>query len=353
MKRKIVITVLLIIGLSVLFVASKSIEFLTSAPSSEHKEVIFEISNGLAFHHIAHELEARGLVTNALKLGLFAKITGQATHVKVGEYQLFTDMRPAEVLKTITSGKSIAYALVVPEGYNIFEIREALNNIWAGRGDQFLKTVTDPKFIHELTGSKMTSLEGYLFPDTYSLTKFTSVETLARRMYDKFQEAIKEVSQNPKVKLPLDEQVIMASMIEKETGAPEERPMIASVFHNRRHKKMRLQSDPTIIYGMTIEAGGLIPKNITRKDITHPTPFNTYTVADLPAGPIANPGREALRAALNPIDSNYLFFVSRNDGTHLFSESLEKHNKAVAKFQLDPKQREGKSWRDLEKRRNQ
>lgn len=353
MKKSLVTIFLLLIGLSGAIGAFLAIAFLTKSPSSEHKEVIFEIPNGVAFHHIAHELESRGLVTSGLKMGLFAKFTGQATHVKVGEYQLFTDMRPTEVLQILCSGKSIAHTLVVPEGHNIFEIRDSLNELWPGRGDEFLKTVTNPAFVHELTGTDMVSLEGYLFPDTYSITKFTTVETLARRMYDKFLETIKETNQNAKIKLPLNDQVILASMIEKETGAPEERPMISSVFYNRRLKKMRLQSDPTTIYGMTVESHGVIPTNITRADLTHSTPYNTYTVPDLPIGAISNPGRESLQAALNPIDSNYLFFVSRNDGTHVFSDSLENHNKAVAKFQLDPRAREGKSWRDLEKRRAQ
>ena len=343
--------ILVLIGLSGAVAAFMVIAFLTSAPSAQHKETIFEIPNGVAFHHIAHELESRGLVTSALKMGLFAKFTGQATHVKVGEYLLYQDMTPTEILQILTSGKSIAYTLVVPEGQNIYEIRDSLNRLWPARGEEFLKVVTNSTFIRELTGMNMISLEGYLFPDTYSITKYTAVETLARRMYDKFQETIKETNQNPKVKMPLGEQVIMASIIEKETGAPEERPMISSVFHNRRHKKMRLQSDPTIIYGMIIESRGVIPANITRSDITHPTPFNTYTVADLPMGAISNPGKDALRAALNPIDSSYLFFVSRNNGTHVFSESLENHNKAVTKFQLDAKEREGKSWRDLKKSR--
>jgi UPF0755 protein len=139
--------------------------------------------------------------------------------------------------------------------------------------------------------------------------------------------------------------VTLASMIEKETGAPQERPMISSVFHNRLRKKMRLQSDPTTIYGMWETYAG----NIHRSDLLTPTPYNTYTVPGLPLGPIGNPGREALQAALNPSESNYIFFVSHNDGTHEFTSSLQDHNAAVRTFQMDPNARKGKSWRDLKK----
>jgi UPF0755 protein len=139
--------------------------------------------------------------------------------------------------------------------------------------------------------------------------------------------------------------VTLASMIEKETGAPEERPIISSVFFNRLRKKMRLQSDPTTIYGIWESYTG----NIHRQDLLNPTPYNTYTVPALPIGPIGNPGMLALEAALNPSRSEYLYFVSKNEGRHSFSRTLQEHNSAVRKFQLDPKAREGKSWRDLGK----
>jgi UPF0755 protein len=137
-------------------------------------------------------------------------------------------------------------------------------------------------------------------------------------------------------------------MVEKETGAPDERPMIAAIFYNRLHKNMRLQSDPTIIYGIWAETGSY-KMNITKDDITRPTRYNTYTVPKLPWGPIANPGREALAAVLNPAHNDFVYFVSRNDGTHVFTRTYEEHLRAVKSFQLDPTARQGKSWRDLKK----
>ena len=138
----------------------------------------------------------------------------------------------------------------------------------------------------------------------------------------------------------------LASIVEKETGAPEERPLVASVFHNRLRKGMLLQTDPTIIYGKAKETGKIV-LNITRADLTRYTPYNTYVIKGLPPGPIANPGKAALQAVVHPAQSDYLYFVSKNDGTHQFSTDLAAHNAAVRKFQLDPKAREGKSWRDL------
>jgi UPF0755 protein len=143
--------------------------------------------------------------------------------------------------------------------------------------------------------------------------------------------------------------ITLASVVEKETGAPEERPVIASVFHNRLKKGMRLQSDPTILYGMLMKTG-VMTKNIRKKDILAQTPYNTYTVRALPIGPIANPGKEAIKAVLNPGNTDFLYFVSRNDGTHVFSKTYEDHNKAVKAYQLNHRARKGKSWRDLKKR---
>ena len=139
-------------------------------------------------------------------------------------------------------------------------------------------------------------------------------------------------------------------MIEKETGAPEERPLISSVFHNRIKKGMKLQSDPTILYGI-FDRTGVYPKNIRKKDILEKTRYNTYSVPGLPYGPIANPGLESLKAAVNPVVSDKYYFVSRNDGTHVFSATLKQHNLAVNKFQRNRKARQGKSWRDLKKKK--
>jgi len=348
--RKFLTLFFIVAGIGGAYVAWQAISFLNSSPHAEHQEIVFEIPNGKAFKFVARDLETRGIITSAFKFRILAKLTGEAGRVKVGEYQLFTDMKPAEILGILNSGKSIAYALVVPEGQNIYDIKDSLNKLWPGRGDEFLKIVTDSARVQKWTGYRLRSLEGFLYPETYSITKYTSNETIARQMFDKFQVMLKIANENAKLRMSPRDQVILASVIEKETGKPEDRPLISSVFHNRLAQKVRLQSDPTILYGMLVENNGVTPTNIRKDDIAHNTPYNTYTVPGLPIGPIANPGLDSLRAAVNPAGTKYMFFVSRNDGTSSFAETLQQHNKAVTKFQVNPKARAGKSWRDLKKK---
>ncbi len=317
--------------------------------SSNHEKVVFEVPYNTGLHFVARQLEDQGLISDAKEFIWLVKLTGNTARLKVGEYALYKDMSPHQILNILTSGESIRHALVVPEGSNIFDIRDSLNRMWPHRGDEFLKFVTDAKKAKEITGQQMNSLEGYLFPDTYLITKFTPVSAIVRMMYNRFEEAIRSADQGATVKMSVREQVTLASIIEKETGAPNERALISSVFHNRLKKGMRLQSDPTIIYGMWLESGTR-PVNIRRSDISRPTAYNTYVIHALPPGPIANPGKDALWAAVHPAETRYLYFVSRNDGTHVFSENFAQHLRAVQKYQLNPRAREGKSWRDLSKK---
>ncbi len=317
--------------------------------SSRHEKIVFEVPYNTSLHEVATLLAAQGLISSSREFVWYVKLTGSAARIKMGEYALYKDMTPSEILKILTTGESIRYSLVVPEGSNIFDIRDSLNRMWPHRGDEFFKYVTSPGKIRALTGHGMPSLEGYLFPDTYLITKFTPIGALVRMMYRKFQNAIVQADKEPTVKMSLHDQVVLASIIEKETGAPFERPLISSVFHNRLEKGMRLQSDPTIIYGMWLNTG-VRPVNIRKSDIRRPTPYNTYVIHALPPGPIANPGVAALWAAVHPAATHYLYFVSRNDGTHVFSKNFKEHLRAVRKYQLDPRAREGKSWRDLSKK---
>ena len=197
-------------------------------------------------------------------------------------------------------------------------------------------------------GMSMKTLEGFLYPDTYHFNKTMTSEDMIHQMVHHANQMWSKADQSTAETLGMSRfQIItLASIIEKETGAPNERPMISSVFHNRLRKKMKLQSDPTTIYGMWDRYRGKIHKS----DLQEANPYNTYSVYGLPQGPIGNPGRDAITAALNPVNTDFLFFVSHNDGTHEFSRSLDDHNRAVRKFQLDPKAREGKSWRDLQKK---
>lgn len=331
-------------------VAFLAYQFTSSRPSDLAQDVVYEVTPGKGFATIASELEQKGLVKNAMFFNIYARFKGDRSRIKVGEYLLRTNMTPPEVLATIVSGKSIARSFTVSEGLSTYEIADLYERQGFGTAASFLALTRDPQLIQSLLGEKVPSLEGYLFPETYMLTKYTDTKTLISNMVKRFLYVYNEVLPQAEITWMTRNQVVtLASIIEKETGAPEERPLISSVFHNRLAKKMRLQTDPTVIYGKAEQLGRIVI-NITRQDLQTPTPYNTYVIFGLPPGPIANPGREALLAAVNPAESAYLFFVSQNDGTHVFSEDYQGHKKAVQKFQLDRKAREGKSWRDLQKR---
>lgn len=324
--------------------------FKSKAPSDISQEVVYEVAPGKSFNSIAADLENKGLITNANFFSLYARFIGERSKLKVGEYLLKTDMRPDDILAVITSGKSIARGFTVSEGLSIYEIADLYQKDGFGTAAEFLKWVRDPALIKSLLGENYGSLEGYLFPETYMLTKFTDTKTLISNMVRRFLYVYNEVIPQSKILgLNRHEIVTLASIVEKETGAPEERTLISSVFHNRLQKRMRLQTDPTVIYGKA-ETLGKIVINITKNDLLTPTRYNTYTISGLPPGPIANPGKEALLAAVTPAQSEYLFFVSRNDGTHIFSVDYKGHESAVKSFQLNRKAREGKSWRDLKKK---
>jgi UPF0755 protein len=317
------------------------------------EEVVFEVRQGQGFVKIVKELEQKNLIQNAQIFSLYAKIKGEAGKMKVGEYALRGDMYPSEVLAVINSGKSIGRTFTIPEGMSIYEISELWEHDGFGSKSEFMNIVRDRKLIQTLLGEEHESLEGYLFPETYKITKYTESKQVVTTMVKKFMEVwaeieplVRESGQNSN--LSRHQIVTLASIVEKETGAPEERPLISSVFHNRLRKGMLLQTDPTVIYGKAEKLGKIIA-NIKREDLTTPTRYNTYTIRGLPPGPIANPSREALIASIKPAESEYLFFVSKNEGRHTFSKDYRAHLAAVKKFQLDPKAREGKSWRHMEK----
>lgn len=346
--RYLLASVLLMISGLVLWVFWEAMHFLTAPIQAEHNanEIIFEVKPGEGFYKIAERLEKEKIVTSAFHFKILAKISGQAGSLRVGEYAIARDFRPIEVLTTLASGKSIERKITFPEGTNIFEMANLLQERGLGTRQEFLSLVQDPILVKKHLGEPLSSLEGYLYPETYSYTKYTPLAKLVEVMVERFKDVYKTIEAENKAGWSRHQIVTMASVIEKETGAPEERPQISSVFHNRLKKGMRLQSDPTILYGLLMQ-NGTMSGNIKREDILHPTPYNTYTVNGLPAGPIANPGIEALKAVVSPLNSNFFFFVSKNDGTHYFSSTLAEHNAAVKKFQLNREAREGKSWRDL------
>jgi UPF0755 protein len=322
-------------------------EFSRTRPSESEQEVIYEVVSGKAFNTIAKDLESKGLVRNANFFSWYAKITGQRSKIKVGEYLFKTNMLPDEVLHVLISGKSIARTFTVSEGLSIYEIAERFETEEFGKAADFMKLVHDKELIQSLLGENVESLEGYLFPETYMMTKYTDAKGLITNMVKRFLVVYNQVLPLSQIQgLDRNQIVTLASIVEKETGAPEERPLIASIFHNRLAKKMKLQTDPTIIYGKAEKLKKIVV-NITHADLLEPTRYNTYVIDGLPPTPICNPGKEALLATVKPAHSNYFYFVSKNDGTHVFSEEYKDHQKAVHDFQVNAKAREGHSWREL------
>ncbi|MFN8846348.1 MAG: endolytic transglycosylase MltG [Bdellovibrionales bacterium] len=326
-------------------------QFLFQGAESKPREVIFELRSGRPFNQVAHELKALGVIKNSEAFILYARWTRSIPKVKAGEYKFVTTMTPIEVMRVLKSGVSIRHSFTVPEGFSSFEIAELMEQKGFGKKEEIIKLIFNPQFVARVLGWPASSLEGYLYPNSYQFTRYTKVEKILEFMVQEFKKNFKQLSPPFPYNWNEHQVVTLASIIEKETGAPQERPLISSVFHNRLNKKMRLQTDPTIIYAKALISGKIII-DIKKADLNWDHPYNTYRRAGLPPGPIANPGLESLKAAVDPAESDYLFFVSQNDGTHVFSENYRDHNQAVQDFQKNRKARQGKSWRDLNKQNN-
>ena len=275
-------------------------------------------------------LHREGIIRSPFKFRLFARLYHYDRRLKAGEYSLNPSMTPLEILAMLEKGLVKLHRLTVPEGLTIGQIADLISR--AGlRGDQdFINRATDPE-VSRRHGIAAPTLEGYLFPETYFFPKAATPDEIIAHMLQRFRSHFPSQWENRAAELGMSvhEAVTLASIIEKETADPSERPLISSVFHNRLKRGMRLETDPTVIYGTKHFNG-----NLTRKHLETPHPYNTYLNRGLPPGPIANPGKEALEAALYPARTDYLFFVSKNNGTHHFSTSLSDHNRAVQRYQL-------------------
>ncbi len=301
--------------------------FLVSPAGIEKTEEIFVVKKGRGLRTIAAQLEERGLIKGKNLFMLWAYVRGGARDIKAGEYSFNRSMAPVKILHMLTSGEVKTYSFTIPEGLTAEQIADLLEmrNLVNKRDFVYLVHNKDLVASYDVDGK---SLEGYLFPDTYVISRDMGARGLIDLMVDRFWEVFNSLVGDKKPAMPVKDIVTLASIVEKETGLAEERPVIASVFLNRLKKRMRLESDPTVIYGLEDFSGDL-----KRKDLRAPSPYNTYLHRGLPPGPIANPGREALNAVINPAETDYLYFVSKNDGSHHFSSTLKEHNRAVYKYQ--------------------
>jgi len=316
-------------------------------PSIE-KTISIEVLPKMTPNQVFQILENENVIKNRKLISLVAKVERLGSLIKAGEYDISSQMTTAQLFAILQTGKVKGRMITIPEGYNIFEIASIFERENLMSKKEFLAYVTNPSIVEALLSEQRSSLEGYLFPDSYQVTKATKGSDLISKMVKTFLERYQEFEAQQKALGWSRHQVItLASIIEKETGAPWERPLIARVFHNRLKKRMKLQTDPTVLYAKALDTGEYEIK-ISRSDLSRPHPYNTYYIAALPPGPIANPGIESIRSVFNPDpQSRALYFVSRNDGTHVFSETFEQHNDAVTAYQKNPKARDGRSWREL------
>lgn len=302
---------------------------ITPAPRVGVSEVIVNIPKGASVKKIVTLLDEAGLVKEDVRFLILAKLSGTAGKLKAGEFSLPTGLTPRELLSALVQARPVHHSFTLPEGWNAREMGGYFEKKGWFTADTYLSLVYEQSFITSLGMDPLTSLEGYLFPDTYLLTRdLISAENVIRLQVKRFSEVWGELVADLDRQPERGKTVILASMVEKETGAGGERGLIAGVFFNRLQKGMRLQSDPTVVYGLADFDG-----KITKSLLKNPTPYNTYVIKGLPAGPIANPGKAALHAVILPTESPYLYFVSKNDGSHHFSRNLKEHNRAVRKYQ--------------------
>lgn len=290
---------------------------------------VIEIPEGATFKQVVGLLDEHRLIASRLGFLLLGKLMLAERRILPGEYALHAGMRPREILSTLVEGRIVLHPVTIPEGFTVAQIADLLAVKGLADPSEFLELTRDREFIRTLQ-LEVPTLEGYLFPNTYHFARHTPAKEIIKTMVEELWRAFTpELRARAKdINMTVHEVLTLASLIEKETGVEEERELVASVFHNRLRRRIPLQSDPTVIYGLEAFDG-----NLRKRDLLKYSAYNTYQFPGLPPGPIANPGLRSIRAALYPISTNYLYFVSRNDGTHHFSSTLTEHNRAVEKYQ--------------------
>jgi UPF0755 protein len=299
-------------------------------------EKVVTIPAGLSARAAVRTLARAGVLSDERVADLYVRwIARDPRPFKAGEYSFEGPLTPDEVLERLRKGEVKLYGFTVPEGLRDEEIAAIVGRSGLVTAEQLLAVARDPAAAREL-GLPYPRLEGFLFPDTYRFARGVSARAIVEAMVDRFREeyAAAEAGRRPGVSLGMGEAAVLASIVEKETGKEEERPRISCVFHNRLRLGMPLQTDPTVMYATMLRTGRW-SRNISRADLLARHPYNTYTTAGLPPGPIASAGSAALAAALAPADCKDLFFVSRNDGSHVFCPDLACHAAAVRTWQVE------------------
>jgi UPF0755 protein len=308
------------------------------------KEV--QVTEGMSFKAIAGTLQREGIIRYRGYFQIIGRLQGIDRRVRAGYYGLSADMSLWEVLDYLRKGRIIEYEVLVPEGYNLYQIGWTLYGTpLISAPHEFIDLVKNKKYARSL-GVEADSLEGYLFPDTYYLPKGITLEDIPKKMVQRYKVVFSDSKRKRAQELGLTEHQVLtlASIVEKESKVASERALISAVYHNRLKRGMKLQADPTAVYGTK----AWITK-ITREDLKRKSPYNTYLHRGLPPGPIANPGEGAILAALYPADVDYLFFVAQGDGSHYFSKDFGSHEKAIGRYQKNKKKAKQSDVRRQEK----
>lgn len=292
-------------------------------PVSPGAQKFVMLRPGYSTKHIARELKAAGVIRSAQAFVLWHAFHRKPS-LKAGEYLFERDANAMQVHARLARGDVYVHTVVIPEGYNIFDIAAAIESAGLGQGSDFVKTATSDTQLIADVAPNATSLEGFLFPNTYNFTRTQSMHDIAAEMVKQFRLAANEVG----LKDDVERTVTLASIIEKETAVPEERPEVASVYSNRLAMRIPLQADPSVIYAELLQ--GTYGGALHHDDMRFNSLYNTYIHPGLPPGPIANPGKSSLQAAMHPASTHYLYFVSDGNGHHRFAATLEEHNKNVA-----------------------
>ncbi len=304
---------------------------LKPGPPSEEPATVVVIERGSSVTEIGHALGEAGLLHEDWRFAVLTRLLGVAPRLPAGEFLLPTGLRPVDLIRELAAAQPLEYSITIPEGFNLEEIASLLaTDGWIDR-QRFLEIASDPAMAGALGLGAVPNLEGYLFPDTYRLTRPPPDERqLIERLVGRALSVWERLATENDLPTDFDRHQLftLASIVEKEAARADERPLIAGVFLNRLARGMRLQSDPTVSYGLPNFSGSL-----TRSDLRTETPYNTYVITGLPPGPICSPGEAALQAVLRPEETDYLYFVAKNDGSHHFSTNLREHNRAVRRYQ--------------------
>lgn len=322
----IVLLIPILVGFAV-YKGLKSFFFEPAVPGSI-QEFLVEVKPGSSFRSFCQELQEKGIIKNWRILDIISQVKKSDTQVKAGEYKLSPAMSPQEIIKKLSDGDVFKRIVTIKEGMDIWDVASAVDLAEVVSDDEFLVAVRKPDIIERFE-IQAVSLEGYLFPETYYFSGKQGVVDVIWRMVDQFYGRWDE-SYNRRLQelgFTMQEILTLASIIEKESGNAKEQSLISSVFHNRLRNGMKLESDPTLVYGIKDYGGEVLNKH---KEID--SPYNTYKNFGLPPGPICNPGEDAINAALYPEESEYLFFVADGNGGHRFSATLREHNEAVRQY---------------------